>query len=74
MPDFVEKGWGLIAGVPLLKYAQFMPNHAKIGQYNAISYQGVQGVETGEMTPEEAVEFVIEEMEVELGDDVIILN
>ncbi|HCP35998.1 MAG TPA: extracellular solute-binding protein [SAR324 cluster bacterium] len=74
MPDFVEKGWGLIAGVPLLKYAQFMPNHSKIGQYNAISYQGVQGVETGEMSPEEAVEFVIEEMEVELGDDVIILN
>lgn len=74
MPDFVEKGWGLVAGVPLLKFAEFMPNHTKIGQYNGITYQGVQAVETGEMSPEEAVEFVIEELETELGDDVIILD
>ena len=74
MPDFVEKGWGLVAGVPLLEYAEFMPNHPKIGQYNAITFQGVQAVETGEMSPEEAVEMVIEEMETELGDDVVILD
>ncbi len=74
MPDFVEKGWGLVAGVPLLQYAEFMPNHSKIGQYNAITFQGVQAVETGEMSPAEAVELVIEELETELGDDVIILD
>lgn len=74
MPDFVEKGWGLVAGVPLLQYAEFMPNHAKIGQYNAITFQGVQAVETGEMGPADAVEMVIEELETELGDDVIILD
>lgn len=74
MPEFQEKGWALIAGTPMLKYAEFMPNHSKIGQYNAITYTGVQAVETGEMSPEEAAEMVIDELEVELGDDVIILD
>lgn len=74
MPEFQEKGWGLVAGVPLLEYAEFMPNHPKIGQYNAITFQGVQAVETGEMSPAEATEMVIEELETELGDDVIILD
>ena len=74
MPEFIEGGWALIAGTPMLKYAEFMPNHASIGQYNAITYTGVQAVETGEMTPKEAAEMVIEELEIELGDDVIILD
>ncbi len=74
MPEFQENGWALVAGTPLLARAEFMPNHAKIGQYNAITYTGVQAVETGEMSPAEAAEMVIEELEVELGDDVIILD
>ncbi|MDF0603095.1 extracellular solute-binding protein [Psychromarinibacter sp. C21-152] len=74
MPEFQDKGWALIAGTPMLDYAEFMPNHAKIGQYNAITFMGVQAVETGEMSPEDATAFVIEEMEIELGDDVIILD
>ena len=74
MPDFQEKGWALIAGTPMLKYAEFMPNHAKIGQYNAITYTGVQAVETGEMSPEDAADMVLEELEVELGSDVIIID
>jgi len=74
MPEFQEKGWALIAGTPMLKYAEFMPNHAKIGQYNAITYTGVQAVETGEMSPQEAADMVIEELEVELGDDLIVLD
>ncbi len=74
MPEFIEKGWALVAGTPMLKYAGFMPNHPKIGQYNAIVYTGIQAVETGEMSPEEAADMVIEELEVELGDDVIILD
>ena len=68
------KNLRLVAGVPLLEYAEFMPNHPKIGQYNAITFQGVQAVETGEMSPEEAVEMVVEELETELGDDVVILD
>lgn len=72
MPEFQEKGWALIAGTPLLEHAEFMPNHPRIGQYNALLFQGISAVETGEMGPEEAADFVIEEMEIELGDDVIV--
>ena len=74
MPEFIEKGWALVAGAPMLEYAEFMPNHARIGQYNAITFQGVQAVETGEMSPADAADFVIDELETELGDDVIILD
>ena len=74
MPEFVEKGWALVAGIPLLEFAEYMPNHARIGQYNAVVYQGIQAVETGAMSPAEAAAFVVEEIEVELGDDVILLD
>lgn len=72
MPDFVEKGWLQVAGTPFLDYAQFMPNHARIGQFNAILFQGIQAVEVGELSPEEAVEMVVDDMATELGDDVLI--
>lgn len=74
MPDFVEKGWLQIAGAPMLEYAQFMPNHAKIGQFNAILFQGIQAVEVGEMTPSDAAAFVMEELEIELEDAVQLLD
>jgi len=62
------------AVTPMLRYAEFMPNHARIGQYNAITYSGVQAVETGDMSPQEATEMVLEELEIELGDDLIVLD
>ena len=74
MSRFVEDGWALRAGTPMLDYATFMPNHPEIGRYNAMIFQGIQAVETGEMDPEEAVEFVVEEMEVELAEYVDILD
>ena len=58
----------------MLKYSTFMPNHAKIGQYNQSIYVGIQAVETSRLDPKEAAAFVVEEMESELGDDVIILE
>ncbi len=74
MPEIVEKGWALVAATPMLKYASFMPNHPKIGQYNAILFKGIQGVETGRLTPQAAADFVVSELENELGKDVIIRN
>jgi inositol-phosphate transport system substrate-binding protein len=74
MPEFIEKGWALVAGTPMLKVAGFMPNHPNIGQYNAVVFTGIQAVETGEMSAEDAADMVIEELEVELGDAVIILD
>ncbi len=73
MPKFIEEGWALRAGTPMLKYSTFMPNHAKIGQYNATTYLGIQAVETGRMEPKDAATFVVEELQNELGNDVIIL-
>jgi len=72
MPEIVEKGWALVAGTPMLKYASFMPNHPKIGQYNAILFKAIQGVETGRLTAQAATSFVVDEFTNELGKDVII--
>ena len=74
MPELVEKGWALVAATPMLKYASFMPNHPKIGQYNAIVFKGIQGVETGRLNAEKATDFVIDELQNELGKDVVIRN
>jgi len=72
MPEMVDKGWALVAASPMLKYASFMPSHPKIGQYNSILYKGIQGVETGRLTPQAAADFVMEEFTNELGKEVVI--
>jgi inositol-phosphate transport system substrate-binding protein len=69
-----QEAWALRRATPLLERSVFMPNHAQIGPFNNIIYTGIQGVETGRLTAKEAADFVIEEMELELGDDVIILD
>jgi inositol-phosphate transport system substrate-binding protein len=74
MPEVVDKGWALVAGTPMLKYASFMPNHPKIGQYNSIIFKAIQGVETGRLTAQAAADFVVDELTNELGKDVIIRN
>ena len=72
MPEVAEKGWALVAATPMLKYASFMPNHPKIGQYNSVIFKGIQGVETGRLTAQAAADFVADELANELGKDVII--
>jgi inositol-phosphate transport system substrate-binding protein len=46
-----------------------MPNHPKIGQYNAIIFKGIQGIETGRLTAQAATDFVVTELSNELGKD-----
>jgi inositol-phosphate transport system substrate-binding protein len=67
MPAY-EEAWYLGAATPLLARSTFIPNHPEFGRYNGILYKGLQGVETGRLTPEEAVEFLEDEMTNELGD------
>ena len=74
MPEINDKHWALVAATPMLKYASFMPNHPKIGQYNSIIFKGIQGVETGRLTAQAATDFVVDELENELGKDVEIRN
>jgi inositol-phosphate transport system substrate-binding protein len=72
MPETIEKSWALASATPMLKYASFMPNHPKIGAYNAVMFKAIQGVETGRLNPQTAVSFVVDELSNELGKDVII--
>ena len=74
MPEVVDKGWALVAATPMLKYASFMPNHPKIGQYNGVIFKGIQGVETGRLTAQAAADFVVDELGNELGKDLVIKN
>ncbi|MEZ5848637.1 MAG: hypothetical protein R3C70_17960 [Geminicoccaceae bacterium] len=71
---FRRGGPALRAGAPMLQYSSFMPNHAMIGPYNGLVYKGIQGVETGKPEPADAALFVIEEMQNELGDELVVLD
>jgi len=73
MPAY-KKAWALSRGISMLEYSTFMPNHTEIGPFNATIYKGIQGVETGRISVDEAVEFVIDELQNELGDKVVITD
>lgn len=67
MPAYQE-AWYLQAASPMLERSTFMPNHPDFGRYNGLLFKALQGVETGRLTPEEAVMFLEDELSVELGD------
>ncbi|MGI9423617.1 MAG: ABC transporter substrate-binding protein [Hyphomicrobiaceae bacterium] len=73
MPEY-QKAWALRRGITMLPYSGFMPNHTKIGPFNAAIYKGIQGVETGRISPAEGVEFIVDELQSELGKDVKIVD
>lgn len=73
MPAY-QAAWSLRSATPMLNRSTFMPNHTEIGPFNAIIYKGIQGVETGRIDPAEGVDFVIDELQAELGDKVTILD
>ena len=56
----------------MLDFTTFIPNNANWGVYTNTWFEGMQAVESGDMTAQQAVDFVIERMQAELGDDVII--
>jgi len=56
----------------MVEYTNFQPNHPDYGVYDNIIWTALSAVEAGDVTPEEAVDIVIEEMQAELGDKVII--
>jgi inositol-phosphate transport system substrate-binding protein len=73
MPAYQE-AWYLQAATPMLGRSTFMPNHPDFGRYNGILFKALQGVETGRLSPEEAVEFLEEEMTNELGDSLKVVD
>ncbi|MCP4363205.1 MAG: ABC transporter substrate-binding protein [Chloroflexi bacterium] len=60
------------ATLPMLEYTTFLPNSPHWSSYSEAYYLGIQAVESGDLTPEEAIDVVIDQMQNELGDNVII--
>jgi len=58
--------------LPLLEYTTFLPNSPYWSAYSEAYFLGIQAVESGDLTPEEAIEVVTEQLQNELGDNVII--
>lgn len=56
----------------MLNYTHYLPNHEQFGAYDEAVFRGLTAVTAGQLTPEEAVETVISELERTLGDEVII--
>ncbi len=62
----------LSATLPLLDYTTFLPNSPFWSAWSEAYYLGIQAVESGDLTPEEAVGVVVDQLQNELGDNVII--
>jgi len=56
----------------MLDYTTFLPNNPNWGPYATISYEALAGVQSGDLTAQEAVDLVTSELQNELGDEIII--
>ncbi len=60
----------LSATLPLLDYTTFLPNSPYWSTYSEAYYLGIQAVESGDLTAEEALQVVVDQLTNELGDNV----
>ncbi|QIA27768.1 extracellular solute-binding protein [Thermaerobacter sp. PB12/4term] len=56
----------------MVEYAGFVPLHAQFGNYDQAIYRGLSAVVAGQMTPEQAVDTVVKQLQAQLRDEVII--
>ncbi len=56
----------------MLDYTTFLPNSPNWGTYSSITYEALAAVVSGDFTPEEAMDFVVEGLNRELGDKITI--
>lgn len=56
----------------MLDYTSFIPNNENFNKYADAYYKAIQGVEIGELTPEEGIAFMETELANTLKDDIII--
>ncbi len=73
MPQYTDN-WALSEAGKMMKNITFVPNHARFGDYNRVLFKGLQAVETKRMTPAQAVDFIADELETQLGKDVEIVD
>ncbi|GMQ84731.1 MAG: extracellular solute-binding protein [Acidimicrobiia bacterium] len=57
---------------PLLDFTTFLPNSPFFSAWSEGYFLGLSAVESGDLTPAEAVDVVVDQLENELGDNVII--
>ncbi len=58
--------------LPLLEFTTFLPNSPFWSAWSEAYYLGIVAVESGEATADEAVDIVVDQLENELGDNVVI--
>jgi inositol-phosphate transport system substrate-binding protein len=73
MPAY-QKAWPLAVASDMLPDTSFMPNNPDFPKYNAVLFKALQGVETGRLSPEDAVSFLQDELQSELGDELEIVQ
>jgi inositol-phosphate transport system substrate-binding protein len=73
MPAY-QDAWYLQAATPLVANTSFIPNHPEFGRYNGILFKTIQGVETGRLSPDEAIDFLEDELTSELGDNLEVVD
>jgi len=56
----------------ILEFTTFLPNSPFFSAWSEAYYLGISAVESGDLTPAEAVDVVVDQLENELGDNVII--
>jgi len=59
-------------GLYMLNYTTFLPNNPNWSSYSNVLYEALRGVVSGSLTPDEAVNFAVNGLKRELGDEVII--
>ena len=69
---FYKKSRLLSDTLYMLDYTTFLPNNPYWGSYSTITYNALAAVVSGDLTPEKAVDFVVDQLTNELGDKVII--
>ncbi len=58
----------------LLEFTTFIPNHEEFGKYDQIIYEAIQGVETGRLTPDQALQFVETQMKSQIQAQLLVQN
>lgn len=69
---FYKKSRLLSEALYMLDYTTFLPNNPYWGPYSTITYEALAATVGGDFTPDEALDFVVEGLQRELGDKVII--
>ena len=62
----------LVEFAKLLPFSRFSPNHPKTPFYWETIHKGLSGVETGQLTPDRALDFIVDRLKGEIGDELIV--